>query len=336
MKILVTIPKGIVFDSFVPPVVQSRLAELGDVEYNHTTEQFTPEHLKERLQGVDVVVTGWGTTRIDESVLSGNDSLKIIAHTGGTVHNIASDYVYDRGIKVLSGNDIYAESVAESVIGYALAALRKIPDYVNLMRSGGWDEIPVWEGLLERKIGLVGFGMTTRHLVRMLAPFRCKVFVYSSHLSEEYIRENNLTRATLEEIFSNCEIVSLHSAMTPKNYHMIDRRLMEMLDENAILINTARGGIIDEEALTDLLRQGRFRAVLDVFEAEENSPDQKLPSSHPLRSIPSAYLIPHRAGPTYDRRKSVTLALADDIERIFKGETPKLEITREYAGYMTR
>jgi phosphoglycerate dehydrogenase-like enzyme len=331
MNILVTIPRGDIFSSFIPSSVQKRLSALGDVEYNERTKQFTSEELRNKLYGKDAVITGWGSVTIDEKVLEGNNSLKIIAHTGGSVQGVVSNAVYNKGIIVLSGNNIYAESVAESVIAYALTALRKIPDYINLMGSGGWnEEIPIWEGLLDQKIGLVGYGMTAQHLVKMLEPFRCKIYVHSNHISDHELRVHHMVRATLDEIFSTCKIVSLHAAMTQKNYHMIDRRLLEMLSPEAILINTARGGIVDEAALTELLAQRRFRAVLDVFEEEP------LPKYSDLRKIPGVYPIPHRAGPTYDRRQFVTLALADDIENYFLGRPMQLEITKEYAGFMTK
>lgn len=330
LKILVTLPKHPVLDTFIPLMVRRRLEELGEVEYNETDMQLTQDELRKRLRGKEVVITGWGTAKLSGEVLKGNNSLRIIAHTGGTVGNIVDDAAYDAGIKVISGNDIYAESVAEAVVACALAALRKIPDYIYDVRSGGWDSSSIWEGLLDQKIGLVGYGMTTRHLVNMLRPFRCKVLVYSSHISDSELTEQNILRASLEEIFSSCKVISLHSAMTPKNYRMIDCKLLEMLTPEQILINTARGELVDETALTQLLQQGRFRAVLDVFEQEP------LPLDHPLRATKNAYLIPHRAGPTYDRRKYVTLGLADDIESFFAGRQLRLEITREYAGFMTQ
>jgi phosphoglycerate dehydrogenase-like enzyme len=330
MRILVTMPKGGIFDSFMPPSVQEQLEKLGEVEYNPTSTQFTPDELRKRLRGKDVVVTGWGVPNFDENIIQGNDSLKIIAHTGGSVQCVASDAVYNSSIRVLSGNAIYAESVAEGVVAYMLAALRKIPHFVNSMRDGEWDKVTKSEGLLEQRVGLVGYGMVAKNLIRMLKMFRCNILVHSSHISDEELRESGLTRATLDEIFSTCKIVSLHSSLTPKTYHMIDRRLLEMIDRDSILINTARGGIIDEEALTELLKQNRFRAVLDVYEEEP------LPDNSPLRSFPNVYALPHKGGPTYDRRKLVTMALIEDIKSFFTGQPLQCEITSAYAKHMTQ
>lgn len=332
LKVLVTIPKGtMVFDTFIPQSVIERLEEIAEVEYNETGRQFTPDELKEKLMDKDVALTGWSTPAFDEYILKDNKSLKMLAHTGGTVQTVASDYVYERGIKVISGNDIYAESVAESVIAYALTVLRDIPYYDAQVKSGGWKgEKGYSEGLLDQKIGLVGYGMTVKHLIKMLKPFRPELLVYSSHISDDDLKTHNMKKASLEEIFSSCKIISLHSAMTEKNYHMITRELMEMIRPDAVMINTARGGIIDEEAMTDLLEQDRFRVVLDVYEQEP------LPEDHRLRKIKNSYFIPHMAGPTVDRRKYVTLGLIDDILNFFEGNPLRLEITQTYKKYMTK
>ena len=122
MKILVTIPEGIVKNTFIPKEVVQIIDSLGDVEWNNTTRQFSEDELKDKLEGKDVCISGWSTSRFTKNVLEKAKSLKILAHTGGSVAPIVSDYLYDSGVKVLSGNLYYAESVAEGVIAYILAA----------------------------------------------------------------------------------------------------------------------------------------------------------------------------------------------------------------------
>lgn len=330
-KLLITIPNGPIKDSFVPQEVREHLENLFDVTYNEGTENYSETELRQKLKGKDAVLTGWGTPKISEKILAGNETLKIIAHTGGSVAAIVDDYAYEKGIKVLSGNEIYAESVAEACVAYALCALRRIPDYIASTREGEWrEENTLWEGLLGQSIGLVSYGMITRHFVRMLQPFSPKIKVYSAHLSEEVLQENHMEKATLQEIFSTCKIISLHSALTERTYHMIDKALLQRIPDGAVLINTARGGVIDEDALIQELKKGRFRAVLDVYEQEP------LPQDHPFRCLPNVYPLPHMGGPTYDRRRVVTECLADDIVRIANGETPKMEISQSYAAHMTK
>lgn len=334
MKILVTSPRTgdntEIFDSFYPKEVQEKLYALGEVYFNDTDHFFSKEELMVRIQDKDIIFTGWDTPCLDKEVLDCAKKLRLIAHTGGTIA-LVDPIAYENGITVLSGNTLYAESVAESVIAYALTALRRIPDYCNATKNGGWnDTIPVWEGLLDQKIGIVGYGMTTRYLLNFLKPFRPEIFVYSSHISDEELKVHGMKRATLEEIFSECKIVTIHSAMNEKNRNMISRELLSLLKSDSLLINTARGGLIDEEAMTELLGAGRFRAVLDVFCQEP------LPEKHPLRNMENVYVVPHRAGPTYDRRKFVTRALIEDVKNWENKLPMKTEISSSYAGFMTK
>lgn len=331
MKILVTMPVGEVRESFLPLQVRERLESVAEVEYNTMERNFTPEELKERLRGKDIALTGWGTGLFDETVLEGNDTLRLIAHTGGSVTPVMSDEAYERGIRVISGNEMYAESVAESVIAYALASLRRIPEFIDRTRSGDWYHAgEVWEGLLDQTVGVIGFGMTSRHLFRMGKAFRLKFKVLEKpYLTSEVQQEYGFTTASLEEIFRTCKIVSLHCGMTKSYYHLVNRRLLEMMPDGALLINTARGPVIDEQALVAELKRGRIKAVLDVYEQEP------LPADSELRSLPNVYSIPHMGGPTFDRRRMIAMALIDDIERLERGEALHMEITREYASHMS-
>lgn len=330
MKILVTMPVGVIRDSFITTDVIEKLSNMGDVIWNTSQEQFSKEELREKVRDVEVCITGWGCPRLDEYVLESAANLKMIAHTGGSVSNLVSHFLYERNIRVVSGNQIYAESVAEGVIGYIVSSLRDIPFYDNEMKNGGWRPDDYYnEGLLDQTIGLIGFGMIAKYLVKMLSPFRVKVKVCSGHIDEATLLEYGMEKASKEEIFKTCKIISLHSALRPETRHMIDKQLLQMIPHGSILINTARGGLIDEGALAEELEKAKFKAVLDVFEAEP------LPAESKLRKMKNVILIPHMAGPTIDRRKRVTLELMEDIIRLFNGEEPIYEISKQYAAIMS-
>jgi len=331
MNILVTMPDDGIRETFIPQEVRRQLERLGNVVWNQSCEQFSEQELKARLKDAEVCLTGWGCPLMDAQILEHASGLKLIAHTGGSVAALVSDAVYDKGIKVISGNELYAESVAEGVIGYALASLRELPHFDREMKEGRWKpESASNEGLLDQTLGLVGFGMVARSLVRMLAPFRVRVKAYSRPEDEPALRAHGVQPASLEEVFTTCKIISLHLPRLPQTHHMIDARLLAMIPPGAILINTARGSVIDEAALVRELQTGRFKAVLDVYEEEP------LPEDSGLRKLDNAILIPHMAGPTVDRRKFVTLHLMEDIERFYAGEPMKYEISRQYATGMTR
>ena len=331
-KIFVSVPVGSVRDTFFPPETAARLESLGEVVWNDKSRQLTPEELRDQLPGVEILVAGWGTAALTEEGLKYADALKVVAYTGGTVAGLTPLNVFQRGIRVLSGNDIFAESVAESVIAYALTALRDIPKYKEMMLKEGWS-VSGWynEGLLEQPVGLIGFGAVARHTVKLLAPFRTPIKVWADFLTEADEAAWGIKKATAEEVFTTCKVISLHTSLTPETYHSINRRLLEMIPDGAVFINTARGSIVDEAALTEELKKQRFKAVLDVYEKEP------LPMDSGLRGLPNVTLIPHMGGPTIDRRKFVTEGLLDEICRLDQGMEPaRLEISPEAAARMTQ
>src|SRR5690606_26964658 len=137
-------------------------------------------------------------------------------------------------------------------------------------------------------------------------------------------------KVDIEDIFAGCPIISIHLPATKETYHMIDRQLLKLIQDDAILVNTARGSVIDENALIEELKLKRFKVVLDVYEREP------LPDDSPLRKMDNALLIPHMGGPTVDRRKYATLAVLDDIDNFINNRPLVHEITAERAARMTR
>lgn len=329
-NILVAMPDTEVRRSFFPPQVMRELEQLGRVTWNSGTAQYSGEELAERLQGMDIVFTGWGTPKLEGPVLHSAQALKILAHTGGSVGNIASPGLYGQGVRVISGNDVYALSVAEGTIAYILLALRRLPLYMGMAKTEGWHP-GHWfnEGLLGQSVGLVGFGAIARHLVALLKPFGAAIKVYSGHLTKEEAAALGVQKAGLEEIFETCKIVSLHGASGPAAHHMVGRALLDRMQDNALFVNTARGSIVDEAALADVLKEKRIQAVLDVFETEP------LPMESPLRGLDNVYVIPHMAGPTIDRRPLVTRRLMENIRAFAAGKPMDAEVGATHAGRMS-
>ena len=329
IKILVSIPAGEMRDSFFSEALSARLEQLGCVEWNTNTEQFSEEELAEKLSGVDICISGWGNTPFYEKTLKYADKLKLIAHIGGSVRPMVGDAAFERGIRVCSGNRVFAESVAEGVLAYMLCSLRRIGEYEARMAAGEWPSLIGTRGLLGRSVGLVGYGMIAEYLVKFLKPFGCRIMVSSRHISAEELAEAGIEAAAAEEIFRTCDIVSLHSSLTARTKHSIGADLLNSMKDGALLVNTARGALIDEEALVLVLQERPVWAALDVFETEP------LPMDSPLRECERVLLMPHAAGPTADRRYVVTSHVLDDIGRFLNGEPLDCEIDFARAGTMT-
>lgn len=333
MKVFVSVPKnGKGMEKFFRGEVKKYLEERFDVVYSPLDRALKAEEIAEYAGDAEVIMIGWGHPFIDNKLLE-NTSIKLIAHTGGSVGYYVADEVYEKGVRVISGNALFAESVAEGTLGYMLLALRKMPDYVECVRTGGW-RLPdnyATEGLLDQTVGIIGMGAISKNLIKMLKPFRVKMKLYSGYpIDVEYLKENNATQASLEEIFSTCKIVTLHSAQNERTKGMIGKEHFDLLQDGSIFINTARGALIREDEMIEALRENRFRAVLDVYCKEP------LEEDNPLRSMENVYCMPHKGGPTYDRAPIITMSLVDDIVRFAEGKELQYEISRDYAKRMTK
>lgn len=332
MKILVTKPKGNdVFNTFFTDNAIKEIEKLGEVKYNPHNREYTREELKEELKDIDVVFTGWGATCYDSELLEKADKLKIIAHTGGSAAAIISDELSKRNITLLSGNRLYAESVAEGALTYMLMAQRKMLKNISDMETSGWpSEYHFTKGLKSKTVGIVGFGMIAENLARILQVFDVKIKIYSGYLSQEKADEYNAKVCSLDEIFETCDIISVHSGLNAKNLHLIDKKYFSKMKDDALIVNTARGAVLNEDDLISELKTGRIRAILDVYEIEP------LPMDSGLRGLPNAILVPHKGGPTTDVREIVTIELCEDIRKYFSGSNELThEITLEYASRMT-
>jgi len=316
-----------------PPDITARLDALGNVSWNPYKRALTPDELADALTDADVCINSWGCAPLDETVIRRAKNLKLMACLGASVRQYVSDALYDRGVAVISANAVYAESVAEGTLGYILAGLRHIPYYHNAVQDNRWQERYKFgsEGLLSKTVGLMGFGAIARYLTNFLAPFRVRLLAYDPFLTDDaFYVPYNVTRVnTAEELFSNSSVLSVHLTLNPETRRFIDKRLLKLLPDHALFVNTARGGVIDERALEDELKTGRIGAVLDVFEKEPLPPDS------PLRELDNVILMPHMGGPTQDRGRAISLAIVEEIERFARCEPLRLSISRAYAMAMT-
>ena len=330
MNIYVEIPTGLIRDTFLTPENIALLESLGNVQWNPSAEHLTPEQMRDALVDVDVCVCCWGITPFSSFVLEKANKLKVIAYVGGSVNHFATDAVYDKGIYVLSGNQEFARSVAEGNLGYIIAALRRLPQTVQDFAENGWPTVYTrTESIIEQNVGIVGLGTISRYLIQYLKPFDVNIKIFSNHTTDEEAAELGVEKVSLEEMFRTCKIISVNSSRTPKNYHMISDELMGLLRPDCLLVNTSRGSLIDEEAMAKHLRQGHFRAIIDVYEVEP------LPMDSPLRGLENAILIPHRGGPTTDRRAAAARIVIEDIRNLKDGKPLKHTVGRARAATMT-
>jgi len=332
LKGFVSLQHGEARETFFTKRSIERLSEYVDLTFTDSTVPLKTEQLCEELKGkgYEVILNGWGTAPIDANVLEAAPELKLVAYTAGSCAAFVTDEMFERGVTLIGGNKVFAMSVAEAAIGYMMFSLRNIEYYLNSVRTGGWRaDDRANGGLFHKRIGIVGYGTIGKYVAQYLQPFTPELYIYDKFVPRETIEKMG-KYSTLEEIFEECDIITLHLAKNPGTFGMISRELLEKLRPNQLLVNTARGAIIDEAAMRELLVQGRFRAALDVFVKEPLAPDD------PLRTCPNVMIQPHKGGPTIDMREVVTFELTKDIGRFIRGEQLEHSISLEYARQMTQ
>ena len=334
MKAFVGIPKGSVFDTFFTKENMDLIQSLGEVVWYEGDGKPTAEAVAEQIGDCDVYVTLWGAPRLDETILRNAPNLKLLTHLAGTVVPFVSDAMWERGIRVISGNDYFAESVAEGTLAYMLTALREIPFYSRRLKEDRIWKAPedFTRGLAGKTVGLISYGAIAKYLVRLLSVFRVKIKVYDIvPLPAEDVEAYGLEQASLEEIFSTCDIISVHTPLFDATRHLINGDLLKRIKEGALFLNTARGAVVDQVALEEELATGRFQAVLDVYEKE---PLTKAETR--LFDLPNVTLLPHQGGPTTDLRAYIARELLLESAAFLDGGKPLLhEITRQRAQYMS-
>lgn len=266
------------------------------------------EELTTALTQFDAVIVRSSTTITRES-LEQTERLRVIGRAGVGVDNIDVEAATERGIAVLnapSGNTI---SAAELTMALLLSLVRKVPAADRSMKRGEWDR-KSFKGieLYGKTLGLVGAGRIGGEVARRARGFGMKVVAFDPYLSEERAHSLHIELATLEEVLSRADVLSLHTPLTEATRDLIDADAIAKLRKGAYLINAARGGVVNEDALHQALVDGHLAgAALDVYAAEP------LPKDSPLRQLDNVVLTPHLGASTEEAQQNVALEIAEAV-----------------------
>ena len=329
-KILYLPPKGLSEDILSPEAV-AILESLGAVFWNELGRNYTSDELLEMLPGTAAVITSWGSPQITEEHVAAADNLQIVGHAAGSVKTRLAPAGHERGIVLLSAADVIAESVAEYTLWAMLSGQRNLLRYEQIMKTErGWKSADEQFGysLYAKKIGIVSASMVGRRVIGLLKPFCCDVSVYDPYLSDEDARLLDVRSVTLEELFANADIISVHAPITPETRKMITRAHFESVRDGALFVHTARTWVLDQDALTAELQKDRFNAYIDVFDPEP------LPPDHPLRDLDNVFLSPHVSGHTSESRLRLVEEIARDIQRFFNNQPLRLAVPYEKLSIM--
>jgi phosphoglycerate dehydrogenase-like enzyme len=330
--ILCAMPES-TFRRLMTPELEAELNALGEVLPCPNAKELSEAEYGALWERADAVLTGWGVRPPTPEILDRASRLRIISHTAGSVRMFPR-YALEKGIVITTARAAIARTVAEFCLMNALILLRRYiyfldsdPKRKEALAPEG--SRPYTYSLHGKTVGLVGFGCIGRFLRRMLAPFGCTVLVYDPYVTPEEAGHYQVTLTDLPTLLQTSQIVSLHAPDIPQTRGMIGANELALLQDGAVFLNSARGRLVDTEALTAALSTGRFFAAIDVTDPEP------LPSDHPLRTLPNVLFTPHVAGPTEDELPELARMALTDLKRFLHGEPPLYPMSLETYDLMS-
>lgn len=266
------------------------------------------EELARAMEDVNAVVVRSSTT-ITRDSLKYAKSLQVIGRAGVGVDNIDIEAATEKGVAVLNapaGNTI---SAAELTLALLLALVRKVPAADRSMRAGEWDR-KSFNGieLYGKVLGLVGAGRIGTEVARRARAFGMRIMAYDPYLTAERAATLEMEQASLEDVLKRADVITLHVPLTAATANLIGDAQFALMKNTALIVNAARGGVIDEAALYRALSEKRIGgAALDVFEEEP------APADHPLRALPNVVLTPHLGAATTEAQQNVAVEIAEAV-----------------------
>ncbi|WP_378144284.1 hydroxyacid dehydrogenase [Cnuibacter sp. UC19_7] len=284
-----------------------------------------------QLAQVEYLITGWGAPRLGSEVLRAAPRLRAILHTGGSVKNLVTDEVWERGIVVTSAAEANAIPVAEFTLAMILLEAKRVPEYIAGYAStrdvaGDWRDGIASAATFGGVVGLVGFSRVGRRVAALLAPFGFDVLVADPYAAPDEVRAAGAHLVELDALMRRSDIVSVHAPELPSTRRLLNAPRIASMRPNAVLINTARGSLIDTGAVLERCRQGLLRAVLDVTDPEP------LPADSPLFGAPGVVLTPHIAGAMHAETLRLTDSTLDGLETLVRGGAPANLVDRSMLG----
>jgi phosphoglycerate dehydrogenase-like enzyme len=281
----------------------------------------TPEHIA-NVDGL-YVVRPW----IKPSTFAnGAENLTVISRAGAGYDKIDVDACTQHDVALFNAPDALTHSTASSALLLMLALAKRLPAQEKATREGRWDRQSEIKGeeIQYKTLGIVGLGRSGREMARLVAPFEMNIIAYSPRANPEDAAKLGIKLVSMEEVFSQSDYVSVHASLRDDTRGMIKREHLELMQPHAYFVNIARGELVDQHALTEILQQRRIAgAGLDVYEEEP------LPASDPLIQLDNVILTPHWLPATIDAGRSIVSAALSGVFKAAKGEVPDNIINTE-------
>lgn len=312
------------FANIFPAEVLEGLNKIGDVSIWDGKEE-----LNDFLAGADIIVTTWGSPRLDVQILKSAPGLSFIFHAAGTIKSVVDAELMNKGVRVSSAANVLGRNVAITTFGLMLAGIKKIPWWNDhIKNAGGWRENAK---LLRHtnEIGTVNSGVISmshvgKNLLSLLKNVTENIVVYDPYWNDSSIKECGGRKAEdLYEIAEKCDVIALCAPLLKSTEGMLDKKFFERMKDGAVLVNASRGAILDEPALIEELRKERIYACLDVTNPEPP------PADSPLRGLKNILLCPHIAGIANSGFRDIGKFCVEEINRFLAGNELFNEIKPE-------
>jgi D-3-phosphoglycerate dehydrogenase / 2-oxoglutarate reductase len=292
--------------------------QVGQVIYNQTGKALNAEQLAKLLPGMDGMIAGLDS--IDSRALNNADQLKVISRYGVGTDNVDLEFARQKNIIVTNTPGANSVSVAELTIGLILMLARQIQRADQLTRQGGW---PRLSGLSiqGKTVGILGLGSIGKQVVRRLAGFDCRILAYEPFPDKAFTSQYGVTLLPLDELLPDSDFICLHLPLLPETTGLVDAAFLAKMKRGAYLINTARGEIVDENALYQALLTGRIAgAALDAFTKEPPEPE------NPLLTLPNVIVTPHMGAHSDGATNAMGWMAMQDCLAVLRGEEPKYRV----------
>ncbi|MFJ8715550.1 hydroxyacid dehydrogenase [Streptomyces violaceus] len=306
-----------------PPPLMERLRRTADIDPGLVVRDFADPAAAGALARAEVLITGWGCPHLDAGVLAAVPKLDAVLHAAGSVRSLVGEALWERGVTVSSAVTGNALPVAEYTLAMILLVGKDAFDHREHFRRTHAYPGPAETaatGNLGRRVGVIGASRVGRRLLELLRPFDLTVLLHDPYVSPAEAAALGAESLSLEELLRRSDIVSLHAPDIPETHHMLDRDRLALVRDGGVLINTARGALVDHEALTGELVSGRLSAVLDVTDPEP------LPVGSPLYRLPNVFLTPHIAGSLGNELERLGRIVVEELERLVAGVPPVHEV----------
>ena len=288
------------------PILRSKVLEIyPDAKFNDKGLSLSGDSLVEFLSGYEKAITALEV--IDDSILSKLPNLKVIGKYGVGLDMIDLHAMKDRGVKLGWTGGVNKRSVSELVISFSVYLLHRVAFANAEVRNGEWYQVKGRQ-LSDCTFGIVGCGHVGKDLVKLLKPFGCNILAHDIIDFKEFYQENNITSVGLDELLQKSDVVTLHLPKNDSTNNILNKDRLQMLKKDAILINLARGGLLDESALKKMLIEKRIvGAALDVFSVEP-------PIDTDFAHLDNVLITPHIGGSTEEAIIAMGLAAIDGLE----------------------